>query len=121
MRAHQLLELRRFDEGRLHPLDHRRAGQVGTDRFANQGTAAIATDDIVGSQSSAFAPFSLNKAAIRLRRLSELPPALADTVPQLPAVKEGKSVAVVCSNFTCMPPIGDPDELAKTLHEVLSR
>ena len=46
--------------------------------------------------------------------------ALLATIPNLPAVKQGRSVAVVCSNFSCMPPIEDPDQLARTLHEVLS-
>jgi uncharacterized protein YyaL (SSP411 family) len=44
-----------------------------------------------------------------------LPPALAATIPQLPAVKEGTTVAVVCSGFTCRPPISDPEELAGLL------
>jgi uncharacterized protein YyaL (SSP411 family) len=71
---------------------------------------------------AAVAPFALNKSVIRLQSAQQkLPPALAETVPNLPAVKEGKSVAVICSNFTCMPPISDPDELAKTLREVLSK
>jgi uncharacterized protein YyaL (SSP411 family) len=50
-----------------------------------------------------------------------LPTALAETVRQLPAVKEGKSAAVVCSDFTCLPPIFGPDQLANTLHQVLAR
>jgi uncharacterized protein len=70
---------------------------------------------------SAIAPFALNKAVVRLARIGELPPALAETLPAISAVKEGKSVAIICSNFTCLPPISDPDELAKTLHEALSR
>ena len=49
----------------------------------------------------------------------DLPPALAEVVPNLPAVKEGKSTAIICSNFTCRPPISDPDELAKSLHDAL--
>ncbi len=65
---------------------------------------------------AAIAPFALNKSVIRIRDLeTELPPSIT-----LPPMKEGKPVAVVCSNFTCMPPISDPDELAKTLHSVLS-
>ena len=85
---------------------------IGDDRQADQLFAA------------AVAPFALNKSVIRMRSSEadehSLPPALAETIPNLPAVKQGKSVAVVCSNFTCMPPIEDPDQLAKTLHEVLS-
>ncbi len=48
VRAHQLLQLRRLDEGRLHALDHRRAGQAGADRFADEGAAAVAADHEVG-------------------------------------------------------------------------
>ena len=89
---------------------HTQVVVIGNDQAAQQLYAA------------AIAPFALNKAVIRLRSGQQaLPPALAETVPKLPAVKEGKSVAVVCSNFTCMPPISDPDELAKTLGEILSR
>jgi uncharacterized protein YyaL (SSP411 family) len=70
---------------------------------------------------AALAPFALNKSVIRLRTAEEkLPPALAETVPNLPGVKEGRSLAIVCSNFTCLPAIDDPDELAKTLSQVLS-
>lgn len=71
---------------------------------------------------AAVAPFALNKSVIPLRNAQQqLPPSLADTVPNLPGVKEGKSVTVICSDFTCQPPIADPDQLAKTLNEVLSR
>lgn len=44
-----------------------------------------------------------------------LPSALAETIPNLPAIKEGKTVAVVCSGFSCQPPISDPVELSKAL------
>jgi hypothetical protein len=88
---------------------HMQVVVIGSDRDADELYAA------------AIAPFALNKAVVRLRGLGELPPVLAETIPNLPGVKEGKSMAVVCSNFTCMPPISDPDELAKTLHEALSR
>jgi len=88
---------------------HTQVVVIGSDRTADELYAA------------AIAPFALNKSVIRLRSLGELPPALTETVPALPGVKEGKSVAVICSNFTCMPPISDPDQLAKTLHEVLTR
>jgi hypothetical protein len=44
-----------------------------------------------------------------------LPPALAETIPNLPAVKQGKTVAVVCSGFTCQPPVTNPEELLKIL------
>jgi uncharacterized protein YyaL (SSP411 family) len=71
---------------------------------------------------AAVAPFALNKSVIRIGSASQqLPPALAQTVPKLPAVRAGKSVAVICSNFTCLPPISDPDHLGTTLQEVLTK
>jgi len=47
-----------------------------------------------------------------------LPPALAESIPQLPAVREEKTVAVVCSGFTCQPPISDPEELTRSLRRL---
>ncbi len=44
-----------------------------------------------------------------------LPPALAETIPHLPAIKAGKSVAVVCSGFSCQPPVMDPEQLKRSL------
>jgi uncharacterized protein YyaL (SSP411 family) len=72
---------------------------------------------------AAVAPFAVNKAVLKISDSAaapqNLPPALADVVPNLPAVKEGTSVAVICSNFTCQPPVSDPDALAKLLHDAL--
>lgn len=68
---------------------------------------------------AAIAPFSLNKSVLHLAEgeivPQMLPPALADTIPNLPAIKEKKTVAVVCSNFTCQPPISDVGELRNAL------
>ncbi len=70
-------------------------------------------------RAGAIAPFALNKMVLRLRDSEVtphyLPPALAQTIPQVPGAKEGRSMAVICSNFTCQPPISSPDELAKAL------
>jgi len=49
-----------------------------------------------------------------------LPPALAETIPNLPALKEEKSVAVVCTNFACRPPIDNPEELSTVLREAIA-
>ena len=72
---------------------------------------------------AAVAPFAVNKAVVKVSDSAaapqNLPPVIAETVPNIPAVKDGKSTAVLCSNFTCRPPISDPDELAKVLHETL--
>jgi uncharacterized protein YyaL (SSP411 family) len=67
----------------------------------------------------AVAAYSATKSVIKLAPNQavpqNLPPALAETIPQMPAVKEGKTVAVVCSGFTCQPPTFDPDQLARGL------
>jgi len=74
---------------------------------------------------AAVQPFALNKTVLRITdneaAAAYLPPALADTVPNLPGVKEGQAVAVVCSNFTCLPPISDPDELLKVLRQEITK
>ena len=47
-----------------------------------------------------------------------LPPALAETIPHLPVLKEGKSAAVVCSGFSCQPPVVDPGAASERSLEV---
>jgi hypothetical protein len=73
---------------------------------------------------AAVAPYSATKAVLKLTAnqavAQNLPPALAETIPQLPAIKEGKTVAVICSGFACQPPIFDPDELARSLQRLSS-
>jgi uncharacterized protein YyaL (SSP411 family) len=63
--------------------------------------------------------FSLNKSVLHLAEGEAvpqmLPPALAETIPNLPAIQQGKTVAVLCSGFTCQPPIADPADLEKAL------
>lgn len=44
-----------------------------------------------------------------------LPPSLAATVPELPAVKAGQTVAVVCSGFSCKPPASTSEQLQDLL------
>jgi hypothetical protein len=70
----------------------------------------------------AIAPYAAGKAVLKLAPdkvvRQNLPPALAETIGQLPAVKEGKTVAVICSGFACQPPISDPDELARSLQQL---
>jgi len=74
---------------------------------------------------TAVAQFTLGKAVLKLEPNKavprNLPPALAETIPHLPAVKEGKTAAVVCSGFTCQPPIFDPEELARSLRQALEK
>jgi uncharacterized protein YyaL (SSP411 family) len=69
---------------------------------------------------AAVAGFALGKSVLRIPGENEaapqnLPPALAETIPNLPEVKAGQPIAVVCSNFTCQPPVSDPQALAAAL------
>ena len=75
-------------------------------------------------EAAALKHFGLNQSVLHLLEgkvaAHVLPPALAETIPNLPAVKKGHTVAVVCGGFTCLPPIAEPAELeewlAKSLH-----
>jgi hypothetical protein len=77
-------------------------------------------DDALAEElaATAMARYAVNKSVIRLRReqLGALPPALAETLPHLPAA-EG-SVAVVCKGNACLPPIHSAEELLNALRDV---
>jgi uncharacterized protein YyaL (SSP411 family) len=68
---------------------------------------------------AALASFAYGKAVLKIgfsnAVAQALPPVLAETIPQLPAIKEGKTVAIVCSGFACQPPVSDADDLSRTL------
>jgi len=68
---------------------------------------------------AAVRPLGLSMAVLRLDAdkvvAQNLPPALAETIPNLPALGGGRSFAVVCSGFACQPPIFDAEELARSL------
>jgi len=69
----------------------------------------------------ALAPFSLTKFVLRAREVAaqNLPPALAETLPNVPGATEDRTMAVVCSNFTCRPPVFTAEELGRVMKEVL--
>ena len=73
---------------------------------------------------AAIAPFAVNKSVVHLTDseavAQNLPAVLAETVPNLPALKEKKSVAIVCTDFTCQPPMEDPEELTKQIRGAIS-
>jgi uncharacterized protein len=112
------------------------AGQYGL-FAATYGIAAVHLSNphtqivVVGSDelaerlyNVAVAPYSASKAVLKLAAnkavLQNLPPVLAETIPQLPAIQQEKTVAIICSGFTCQPPISDPDELARSLRQLSS-
>lgn len=69
---------------------------------------------------SALSPFSISTSVLRFDPdhvvEKNLPSALAQTIPNLPALKQHKSVAVLCSGFTCQPPIESVSVLKQHLH-----
>jgi uncharacterized protein YyaL (SSP411 family) len=69
--------------------------------------------------------FAFNKSVLRLETnqavARNLPPALAATIPNLPGLGSGKSFAVLCSGFTCQPPLTDPAELRRALESALNK
>jgi uncharacterized protein len=96
--------------------------------FSQPHTQTIVVgDDELATQlyRTAAAPFALNHAVVKLASNEavpqNLPPALAETIPNVPGVESGKSVAVVCSGFTCQPPVFGVGELKQLLDTVQKR
>jgi uncharacterized protein YyaL (SSP411 family) len=87
----------------------------------------IGDDEADGAALSdvAAADFGFNKSVLRLTTsqvaAENLPPALAETIPNLLQLKSGKAFAVLCSGFTCQPPITEPQELLKALDAALQK
>ncbi len=91
-------------------------------RFTSPHTQVI----VVGSDDTAnelyraaIRPMALNTSVIRLDPdkvvAQNLPPALAETIPQLPALRGGRSLAVLCSGFSCQPPVFDAADIVRIL------
>jgi uncharacterized protein YyaL (SSP411 family) len=68
---------------------------------------------------AAVAPFSFSKTALRFAPnqavAANLPPVLAQTIPHLPQLQQGKSFAVICSGSACQPPVFNAQELQSAL------
>jgi len=73
---------------------------------------------------TAVAPFSFRKTVLRLTANQavpeNLPPLLAATIPNLPALRSaeaasGKPFALLCSGSSCQPPVYDAHELQRAL------
>jgi uncharacterized protein len=73
---------------------------------------------------AAAASFAVNKSVVRLTDseavAQNLPAVLARTVPNLPVLKEKKSIAIVCTNFACQPPVDNAEELTALLRQAIS-
>jgi uncharacterized protein YyaL (SSP411 family) len=78
----------------------------------------IGSDDNAGTLADlASMGWGVNKSVLRLRRdqlqAGNLPPALAETLPNLPPVEA--SFAIVCQGATCLPPVTSLDDLRTQL------
>ena len=91
---------------RMFTTPHTQVIVHGSDRLADELYTA------------ATRSFTLTKSVLRLRDGAvpeNLPPALAETIPQIPAVREGRSVAIICSAFACQPPVATVADLEASL------
>jgi uncharacterized protein len=85
----------------------------------------IIGDDQLAQQlyGAALKTFSATKAVLKMSHEQaaspNLPPALAETIPRLPIIHAKQTAAVICSGFSCLPPIFDPAELTGTLQDLL--
>jgi uncharacterized protein YyaL (SSP411 family) len=72
---------------------------------------------------AAVRPSALTKAVLRIScgNWDSPPPVLHETIANLPDMSAGDPVAVVCSNFTCHPPVTSAAELTKLLGQLLSK
>jgi hypothetical protein len=71
----------------------------------------IIGDDAAAAEMSSIANryFRLTRSTLHLGQgqavAQNLPPAMSETLPNLPGIQEPRSMAVLCANFTCQPPI----------------
>jgi uncharacterized protein YyaL (SSP411 family) len=84
---------------------------VGKDNAHDQAAAEL--------YRAAARPFRFGTALVRLDAdkavAQNLPPALAETIPNLPALAGERSFAVVCSDFACQPAVFDARDLERWL------
>ncbi|MGA2857727.1 MAG: thioredoxin domain-containing protein [Candidatus Sulfotelmatobacter sp.] len=82
-------------------------------------------DDVGDELVAAAAPFSFSKTTLRLKAnqavAGNLPPLLAETIPNLPQLGSGRSFAVLCSGSCCQPPIFESSELRRALETALKK
>ena len=85
-----------------------------------ESQVVIVGDDETADQLYAVAlkSFQFGRTLLRLNRdqviPQNLPPNLAETIPTLPQISQ-KTLAVVCSGTSCLPPTSDPGQLSQLL------
>jgi len=69
--------------------------------------------------SQAVASCVFGRSVLKLRFsqavAQNLPPSLAATIPELPAVHLGKTIALVCSGSSCKPPVHSAEQLGQLI------
>ena len=82
----------------------------------------IIGDDAIAREMAQLAKrhFRLTSSTLHLGEghavAQNLPPALAETLPNMPGIRESRAMAVLCSNFSCQPPIFSSQELERALN-----
>src|SRR5579864_7858627 len=78
-------------------------------------------DDADRLLQAANAVFALNKTSLNLTPnetvAQNVPPALAETIRGFAGKPSSQAIALVCSGFTCQPPVSDPEQLTQMLRE----
>jgi len=80
---------------------------IGEDETAAQLYSQAVSSPLIGR--------SVIKLKFSQAVAQNLPPSLAATVPELPSVKTGITIAVVCSGFSCKPPVNTSEQLQHLL------
>jgi uncharacterized protein YyaL (SSP411 family) len=88
-------------------IPHTEVVVIGEDELATRLYACAASRARLGTS---VLKLTLNKAVAR-----NLPPTLAETIPNLPWLKQNQSAAVVCSEGSCKPPAYNAADLTKLL------
>jgi len=97
--------------------------------FLQSAVQVVLIDEQEGETASqlsaaAVAPFAFNKTVLQLKTnqavAENLPPALAETIPNLPQLRGGKSFAVLCSGSACQPAVFTAEDLKNKLQEAFS-
>ena len=87
---------------------------VGADQAQDEAARHLAA--------MATARYAVNKSVLVLAReqitRENLPPVLAETLPELPQLASQQSFAVLCKGNTCLPPTADAEKLLEELNEV---
>jgi uncharacterized protein YyaL (SSP411 family) len=93
----------------IFSVSHSEIVVVGEDELAEELYAR--------ATASSQADKSVLKLTFNQATETNLPPSLAATIPQLPAIKQNKTCVIVCSEGSCKPPAHTMEQLEAILSE----